>query len=115
MATLYDGRPGHCDQDYQRWIAEHPDGYVVNTCRSQPANCHACRSKHGGQCTNAALHLAQCKAIRSYTLTKTEGCYTERDYLVKVCATSVEDLRDWIRRNGRGEGEFSSEHAQCVG
>lgn len=79
------------DQEYLRWIAEHPDGYVVNTNR-QPRPAYL------------VLHLANCGAISGRP---TNGSSWTGRYL-KMCAPQIAPLTDWatelggnLRRCGR--------------
>lgn len=96
MVTVFDSG----DQAYQAWLAANPNGYVVNTLRSMsPAL--------------MVLHRASCKSISSYNAMAQEGGFTERDY-IKICAQSMNDLRDWVSEHGRMDRSFSNECSRCL-
>jgi hypothetical protein len=95
MATVFDSGDG----PYQDWLAANPDGYVINTVRSKSAS-------------YMVLHRARCSTIRNYTKMAGEGGFTERAY-IKVCSTSVDDLRNWVRQHDRPDGSFSKECGHC--
>jgi hypothetical protein len=95
MATVFDND----DQAYQHWLAANPDGYVINTPRGMPAS-------------YMVLHHARCSTIRDYNQMAQQGGFTERQY-VKICSPTVDDLREWVRQNGRPDGTFSSECSLC--
>jgi hypothetical protein len=83
------------DSAYLRWLANHPNGYVVNTTRAASSG-------------YMVLHRARCLAISEYTARNKPGAFTERDY-AKACAERLEDLRTWVRAHGRPNGTFTSE------
>lgn len=99
LVEIFDGRDAaHDDQAFQRWIAGHSDGYVLNTYRNPSAK-------------YMPLHRASCNGVTE--LDKYQpGAYTERDY-IKVCADTREALADWVRVNGRPDGSFTSEACRC--
>ncbi len=69
------------DSGYGRWIASHPDGYVVNTYRTP----HPAYLK---------LHRTTCRTISGTPargLTWTSGEYA------KICAVDRSDLGRWAR------------------
>lgn len=66
------------DEDYRRWVAEHPAGFVLNTPRRPTAS-------------YLFLHRASC---RSVTGTPANGGAWTHDY-IKVCAEGAEDLEEW--------------------
>jgi hypothetical protein len=80
---------------YFRWLADHPDGYVVNTERGISPN-------------YMVLHRATCPSISQPSSQSTAGGFTERQY-AKACADTIDDLRGWVRANGRPDGTFTSE------
>ena len=88
------------DRPYLEWLDQNPGGYVVNTERSMSPNC-------------MVLHRATCPYISQYSSTAKRGGFTERQY-IKVCADDIESLGDWIRRQGRPDGSFSSEKCTCL-
>jgi hypothetical protein len=83
------------DTQYLRWLANHPDGYVVNTQRGI--------SPH-----YMVLHRATCPTISVPGSRARPGGFTERGY-AKACADTVLALRAWVQANGRLDGTFSSE------
>lgn len=88
------------DDGYQRWLADHPNGYVVNTSRTISP-------------TYMVLHRATCRSISEYKPQHAPGAFTERDF-VKACADTVVDLRRWVRGHGRPDGSFTSDTCpQC--
>lgn len=95
MPVLFDGN----DDAYQDWLAENPHGYVTNARRNMSPSYRV-------------LHRASCSTIRNYKGRVRQGAFTERSY-IKICATEVDDLRDWLRRNGRPDGTFSKECSLC--
>lgn len=87
------------DDSYLRWIAQNPYGYVVKTNRSKSPD-------------YMVLHGAYCSSISEHGGKATHGAFTERAY-VKICAADVNDLRSWVRRQGKPDGSFSSECSIC--
>jgi hypothetical protein len=87
------------DDAYLRWLDQHPQGFIINTTRNKSPN-------------YMVLHRADCKTIRTYTRMAQPGGFTERQY-IKICATDVASLRDWVRHNGRADGSFTSECPLC--
>lgn len=81
------------DEAYLRWLDEHPEGYVTNAHRNVTPS-------------YMVLHKATCGMIKS-TQGIPPGGFTERNY-IKVCAGSVELLREWAKQHGRPDGSFSS-------
>jgi serine/threonine protein kinase len=88
------------DAVYQRWLAANPGGFVINMYRDMDPNHYS------------MLHRATCHTITACSGQARPGGLTERDF-VKVCAGSIEDLRDWVRRHGRPNGTFKSECSKC--
>ena len=89
------------EQEYQNWLKQHPQGFVVNT----PA-------KPDKRKEYTALHKASCSAISRYSDKITAGAYTERDF-IKVCANDVSSLVRWTARIGRIGEPFSSICGLC--
>jgi len=87
------------DRDYQQWLSQNPDGFVVNTTRSRSPR-------------YMMLHRASCRHISDPMHESEGGGFTERDY-IKVVAQDVASLLDWIAANGRPERTFSSECGHC--
>ncbi len=88
----------HKEQLYLDWIHSHPHGFVINTGRSKNPS-------------YMVLHRAWCKTMSHYSKNAAPGGFTERDY-IKVCASDLSSLREWVRQHGRTDGSFSVEH-QC--
>jgi hypothetical protein len=93
--TLFD----KSDAAYQEWLLRNETGYVINTPRNLSPS-------------YMVLHRASCKTIRQYNEMAREGGFTERQY-VKVCATTIGELRDWVRTHGRPDGSFSRHCPSC--
>jgi len=87
------------DAAYRAWLAANRDGYVLNTRR---------RIDPGYM----VLHRAGCYSISRYADNAPEGAFTERGY-IKVCASELDAMRDWVRSNGRPDGSFSKECGIC--
>ena len=89
------------DNSYLYWIANHPEGYVLNMRKNKSPG-------------YMVLHKATCYSITNLNRKAgaKEGGFTEHDYL-KVGAENVGDLRAWTRSNGRPDGSFSNECSFC--
>lgn len=87
------------DAAYAAWIAEHPEGLVVNLPRGNPSN-------------DAKLHRAACYTIQPPAApdrSSTEGAY------IKICATSVEAARSLLRQHlSRTDADFSGVCRICM-
>lgn len=88
------------DPKYLAWIAEHADGFVLNTRRLIPRPGYM------------ALHRATCRTIGTLTGDARPGGFTERTYR-KVCATTPSELSRWVRDHGRPDGSFSKRCSVC--
>ena len=84
------------DAGYLNWIAENPDGFVLNIERSE-------RPEY------LVLHRANCWSIAR---PRDDGAYTDRNYQ-KVVASDLNDLRDFAREVGRADGSFSKVCGLC--
>jgi hypothetical protein len=73
------------DSGYLSWIAEHPDGFVLNIQR-------------GFSATDARVHSADCESISG---TPSHGDEWTVSY-VKVCAASMVELDAWATANAGG-------------
>ena len=71
----------HRDEDYARWRAAHPEGYVLNV-RDDAL---------------PALHRATCTILRASGRAR-HGSPTRAP---KVCGLDRGDLEAWVRENGR--------------
>jgi hypothetical protein len=87
------------EQGYLNWLAEHPDGYVVNT---YPEN----HSRY------MVLHRATCRFISRYARNAAPGAFAERQY-AKACASNWDDICDWVLRHGRSPDRLGNCH--CLG
>ena len=72
------------EEDYLRWVREHPEGYVLNTYRT-PSTSYL------------VLHSAACGTIATPKRTN----YTTRDY-IKACSTNRSELEGWAARTVSG-------------
>ncbi|MDO6462174.1 HNH endonuclease signature motif containing protein [Granulosicoccaceae sp. 1_MG-2023] len=81
------------DQAYLNWVADNPQGYVVN----------ALASKGQGY---RVLHNSSCSSVRHLSSAASEGGFTERAY-IKICASSVEALKRWSFDHGATSACFS--------
>ncbi len=96
-AIIFDGI-GSSDADYLAWLEGHSHGYVINR-------------YSGGSAGYLVLHRATCAALRKRRSDE-PGEFTERTY-TKVCAESIESLREHAREAGRADGSFSKSCAKC--
>jgi len=97
---VFDGRDAdHGDEAYLSWARTHLEGYIINTWRHIDPN-------------YMSLHRPWCESITNQERYEV-GAYTERQ-LIKVCADTPEEARDWIRQNGRPNGSFTSEGCSCL-
>ncbi len=85
------------DEGYFAWLAANSDGFVLNVPRLPKPS-------------YVVLHRATCGSISSDK--HVPGAYTERSYR-KVCASSVAELQDAAKREGRGDGSFSKRCGLC--
>jgi hypothetical protein len=76
-------RLSHDDSRYERWLADHPDGYVLNA-HQHPTSRYV--NAHRASCP----HITQLPT--GYT-TWTAGSY------LKVVADTIEEIDDWTRRH----------------
>jgi hypothetical protein len=98
MAIMFDGKPGYREPDYRRWLEHHEGGYILNVGRVPSAD-------------YLMLHRATCRYI-SHFEQQEPGAFTDRDYC-KVCADTIDDLKNWIRQHvGRSAG-FTAHRCPC--
>jgi hypothetical protein len=77
---IFDNRdPESGDVAFQHWQDENPRGWLLNTYRQFCAR-------------YVVLHRANCPRMRLNN-------HTNRQY-IKVCASSMDDLGNWVRRHG---------------
>jgi hypothetical protein len=77
------------DAGYERWLAQHPNGYVLNS-RRNPTRSYL------------KLHRATCHHIQ--TLHIGYSRWTSGDY-IKVCADDRAEIARWAASRVRGELE----------
>ncbi len=78
------------DQIFLDWLQQYPSGYVLNTELKPNPN-------------YMMLHTADCDAwSKSYA---SENPFTGEKYS-KVVAESISELREWMKKNGRPDGDF---------
>ena len=95
-AILFDGD----DRAYLRWVAAHPEGFVVNMRRRPDSEYFV-------------LHRARCKSIQRHRNMDGEpGGFTERSYR-KLCASSVSVLEDELRRLMGARTGISKQCSRC--
>ena len=70
------------DEKYQKWLAQNPNGFVVNTPRNRSTD-------------YMVLHRATCSLIRNYTEMAQPGGFTERQY-IKICSNDIKKIEEWI-------------------
>ncbi|MDW1940190.1 HNH endonuclease signature motif containing protein [Vibrio sp. 818] len=87
------------DKQYLNWLAQNPDGYVVN--------CLTTKDDY------RVLHRSDCRSINTLISSASEGGFTERKY-IKVCASTIEGLKKWSVDNGAKEQCFSSICMHCM-
>ena len=85
------------DDRYLDWVEDNWTGFVLNV-----------RAKNDP--SYMVLHKASCWTIGAARYLP--GGAVERSYR-KVCSNDVEDLRRWVKRNGRPDGTFSAECRHC--
>lgn len=89
------------DAGHLWWIAEHPDGYVVNIRR---------RLDPG----YVVLHRANCFSIERYpTMRENPGGFTERAYR-KLCAMTISEIEADLARRWGAREPFSKICSLCA-
>ncbi len=76
------------DNDYNKWIKENPNGFVLNIeRRKDPSNIHE---------SHPRIHFANCFQLKNQKNQKNKkpGSSTTGDYF-KVCSNSIEELEQW--------------------
>ena len=84
------------DAGYLRWIANHPEGFVLNI-------------ERGERPDYTVLHRATCSSI---SRAREDGAYTERGYK-KVVSDDLEQVRAYAKSMGRTDGGFSKLCGHC--
>src|SRR5687768_10352179 len=82
------------DGPYQRWMLEHPAGFVANTERSTGSRYFV-------------MHRSACSHIRTHSRSQPPGCFTTRAY-IKVRCDTCDEIRAWFAANRR-----NAESAKC--
>ncbi|MBB2984747.1 hypothetical protein SB783_38950 [Paraburkholderia sp. SIMBA_009] len=95
QANTFDGD----DSAYLEWTRAHADGFVLN------------RRRSGQTARYLVLHRATCDSI-TRSRSDEPGEFTESEY-VKVCAESLDALREYARAAGRTDGSFSLICKRC--
>lgn len=85
------------DAGYLEWLAEHPEGFVLNTRRSKAPDA-------------MVLHRATCSTIRTRSKQAKVGL-TERN--IKVCASDVARLKQWAEQYAGTAGSLSQGCLLC--
>lgn len=85
------------ESGYHTWLAENPDGFVLNTERPPTPK-------------YMILHTAQCKTISEASPHVRPDPFTSGDYL-KVCASNPDDLKPWMKSHGATE--FTNLCSKC--
>lgn len=78
------------DAGYLRWIADHPEGFVLNI-------------ERGERPEYTVLHRATCSSI---SRAREDGAYTKRGYK-KVVSEDLTEIRCYTKSMGRTDGSFS--------
>jgi hypothetical protein len=87
------------DKKYFDWMLNNPDGFVVNTFRSNNV-------------AYSLLHKSGCRYI-SDQKGKKNGAFTERMY-IKICSNSIKDLRGWfVTHHPKFTGQFKECKTCC--
>src|SRR5437899_2579814 len=98
--VVFDGRDqAHGDEAYLDWTTTHRDAWLLNTWRNIDPD-------------YLALHRPSCDFVTNEERYE-PGAYTERD-LIKVCADTLEELREWVRVRARPDGLFTHEGCRCL-
>lgn len=87
------------DEQYYAWLADHPNGFVLNMRRK-------------GQPNYIRLHRAGCSDIGMPAHENEPGGFTERDY-IKVGADDVETLRQWAAAKQRPDPADGRQCGHC--
>jgi len=87
------------EKEFQAWLAQNPDGFVINTRRNRPPS-------------YMVLHRATCSKIWEYNRMARPGGFTERNH-IKICSSTKRNLSDWVKLNGRSDGSFSKRCSFC--
>lgn len=86
------------DTAYHAWMEDHPDGFVLNAGRSPSS-------------TFAVFHESGCSHIGRYSEKWQDRSYTNPK--IKVCSTSSDALRHWVRDKRRRAAENARRCKDC--
>jgi hypothetical protein len=86
------------DQEFSRWLSEHPEGFVLNVRASADPRF-------------MVLHRATC-AMVGPRMGIAPGTLTQRETR-KLCADEVSELQEWAKQHGRLSGSFSGRCERC--
>lgn len=81
----------HDNQQFLDWLKDHPNGYVLNTYLNPSPN-------------YMMLHTAGCSWWRE-DYDNDKGAFTDK--YSKVVAESIYELQEWMKNNGRSDGNFT--------
>lgn len=105
MEIVFDGRDdSHDDKSYLTWLHAHKeDGFVLNRRRGKSDSYLVLHraNRDGASCN-----------ISNYNKMARPGAFTERKY-IKVCSTTIESLKTYVRKHGRSDGSFSDKCRCC--
>ena len=87
------------DESFLAWMAEHPNGFVLN------------RRSSGKSSNYLVLHGSGCRMVSSYSGVARPGAFTTRGY-VKICSTELDELRSYARREC-GSDDFTGHCGTC--
>jgi hypothetical protein len=76
----------HREADYRAWLAEHPDGFVLNARRNPKAS-------------YMQLHTAKCHTVTQYRQHEGKDTFTGSGY-IKVCSDVPGALLEWMAHYG---------------
>jgi hypothetical protein len=86
---------------YLRWVAKHPNGFVVNTRRELDPD-------------YLVLHRATCATVNKHRgMDENPGGFTERNFQ-KICCDSLPDLVNYLRGTTGLSDPFSKECSKCT-
>ena len=88
------------DGSYLNWMAQNPDGYVLN------------RYRRGSSKNYLVIHMSGCQKISTYNDMSQPQGFTTRGY-IKVCSTHLPSLRRYAQSCGRSDGTFSGRCRIC--
>jgi hypothetical protein len=88
------------DVGFFNWMRQNPNGFFINAQRNIKPK-------------DMVLHRSGCQHIR-YTKGAPRSVNEFTKAYRKICALSIEALRDWAKNHGRPDGSFSNECKNCA-